>query len=446
MISSTARPESGPTFDPPLPRQRTPPLRPAPVIRRSTRRWAPALLAWALATSLPAGSGRGAADADEPRAGLSERPEERLNTDRRRAIERGCRWLTTTKQNEGGSFGDNKALVAATALSTLALLAEGSGYGRGPYGTNIKKAIDWLVNLVDPAKRERKNPPGYFYLGQDNSSKMHGQGYATLALACALGTVSTEPRNRDADRIRSALKLAVACCQDAQTVTGGWGYEPVYSTDHEGSVTVTIAQALRAARDAGILVGEEHVKQGLRYLRNSQKLVGRGPAITSAEDDGSFKYSLNMENSSYALTAAAVSSFNLFGEYAGSNKDTLYRIETAIKYIKRRLASTLRDDGRFYHYGHFYAAWAAWQTDGNDPGRAVGETWGDDASSDDIVRSRQFWAPWHRKMYPVLIQAQLDDGRWTPRTDLYAFGDLVPTAFAILTLAIPDELIPIFQR
>ena len=162
-------------------------------------------------------------------------------------------------------------------------------------------------------------------------------------------------------------------------------------------------------------------------------------------EDGSFKYSLNMENSSYALTAAAVSSFFLFGEYGG-NDDTKERLKRGIDYIKRRLASTLRDDGRFYHYGHFYAAWAAWQKDGDQPGPLVGETWGNDPSSNDIVHTKQFWGPWHSKIYPVLIEAQSDDGRWTPRSDVYAFGDLVPTTFAVLTLAIPDELLPIFQR
>lgn len=389
------------------------------------------------------GRGLGAVRADEPRTARAEGPEERLNAGRRRAIERGCRWIVTENRNAGGSFGPDKALVATTALSTLALLAQGSGIGRGPYGKQVAEAVEWLLKLVEEAPADSGFPVGYFHSSRDFNSKMHGQGYATLALASALGTA--DKYVIAPDRIRRVLRKAVACCEDGQTVTGGWGYDPSYSVDHEGSVTVTIAHALRAARDAGILVGEEHIKQGLRYLRNSQKLVGRGAAPTSEEDDGSFKYSLNTENSSYALTAAAISSLYLFGEYR-NNPDSIERIDRGVAYIKRRLASTLRDDGRFYHYGHFYAAWSAWQFDGQLPGRGPGETWGNDPSSSDIGRTKQFWGPWHSKIYPVLIDAQSADGRWTPRSDVYAFGDLVPTAFAILTLAIPDELIPIFQR
>lgn len=393
-----------------------------------------------LGAALPAGGPR-AACADESRAARAETVEQRLNAGRRRAIERGCRWLVD-KQHGGGSFGDDKALVAFTALSTLALLAEGSGIGRGPFGKEVAKAVEWLLQRVEE-KPPAGFPEGYFHAPRDNSSKMHGQGYATLALASALGTADRNVISPD--RIRKALKKAVACCENAQTVTGGWGYEPTPSVDHEGSVTVTVAHALRAARDAGVFVGQEHVKQGLQYLRNSQKLVGRGPATTSDEDDGSFKYSLNTEASSYALTAAAVSSIYLFGEYR-TTPDAIDRIDKGVRYIKRRLASTLRDDGRFYHYGHFYAAWAAWQYDGDKPATAPGETWGDDPSSSDIEHTKQFWGPWHAKMYPVLIAAQGADGSWTPRSDLYAFGDLVPTAFSVLTLAVPDELLPVFQR
>ena len=432
---------------PPL--RRHPPLRPddrvttlAPPPRRRVARTCFALAVLALTAA--GGPGARATRAGEPGAARTETPENRLNADRRRAIERGCAWIAT-RQVRGGSFGDNKTIVAVTALSALALLSEGSGMDRGPHGKAVESAIGWLVDLILPKEGQKPDASaitGYFRHTDDTSSKMHGQGYAMLALASALGTA----RGASAERIRRALKLAVACAENAQTTTGGWGYEPRASSEHEGSVTVTIAHGLRAARDAGLLVSDNVVKHGLDYLRNSQKLVGRGPQTTTEADDGSFKYSLNMETSSYALTAAAISSFILFGEY-GRDADSKDRIQRAIAYMKRKLSSTLRTDGRFFYYGHFYAAWAAWQFDGDQPARASGESWGDDPTSGDIERSKQFWGPWHAKMFRVLIDSQADDGRWTPRgEDVYGFGDLLPTAFAVLTLAVPDELLPILQR
>lgn len=412
---------------------------PSPLSLRTLALWT---VAGVLACGPAFDSGRRAACAGEPRAGRPESAESRLNALRRRAIRRGCAWIAAGENQEGWYGHDAKAAVAFTALSTLALMADGSGMGRGPYGKEVEKAVRWLTDRVlKPQPTTPPLPEGYFHFDNDLNSKMHGQGYATLALASALGTA----KDKNADEIRRALKLAVGCCQDSQAATGGWGYEPARAVDHEGSVTVTIAHALRAARDAGVLVSENVVRHGLDYLRNSQKLSGSGPASASPEDDGSFKYSLNTESSSYALTAAAISSFFLFGDY-GRDKASVDRIDRGIAYMKRKLGSTLRGDDRFFHYGHFYAAWSAWQKDGDQPEPLPGESWGDDPTSRDIEHTKQFWGPWHAKIYRVLIEDQSDDGSWSPRSDPYGFGSLVPTTFAVLTLAIPDELLPIFQR
>jgi hypothetical protein len=82
----------------------------------------------------------------------------------------------------------------------------------------------------------------------------------------------------------------------------------------------------------------------------------------------------------------------------------------------------------WFYYGNFYAAWAAWQLDG------------DDGPPDGL------WSTWRAKVLPVLLRQQRSDGSWNDDTDKFGFGDVLPTAFAVLTLAIPDELIPIFQR
>ena len=50
-------------------------------------------------------------------------------------------------------------------------------------------------------------------------------------------------------------------------------------------------------------------------------------------------------------------------------------------------------------------------------------------------------------MYPDLLSKQkAGDGAWSDSDDQFQFGDVLPTAFAVLTLAIPDEVLPIFQR
>jgi hypothetical protein len=387
----------------------TPPGRPPEARRRRG-----AVLALSL-VFLCAGGGREARAEDRPEAGTAR--DGALERARRSAIRNGCRYIKENQRSDGG-WGENKAVVAITSLCLLALMADGSTDGRGPYGAEVTKGLDFLLRLVDPNVDPDRipYPVGYFHHPQDNNSRMHGQGYATLAVATALGTSSGE-RYRD---LRAVLAKAVECIEGAQTGTGGFGYEPRGSADHEGSVTVTVAQGLRAARDAGLLVDYDVVKRGLRYLKRSQN------DAPGSEEDGSFRYSIYVPRSSYALTAAAVSSFFLYGEYADDPDRTIQR---GLDYMMRSL-DLVTQSREWWYYGNFYAAWTTWQKDGDRPDLPGG-----------------YWARWHRHVYPILIRDQrAGDGGWADPIDRFNFGDLLATAFAVLTLAIPDETLPVFQR
>jgi hypothetical protein len=367
------------------------------------------LVAALVGTVLPLAGGGRASFAGDPDA--ARRVEEALNHDRREAVRKGCRFIAG-RQQRGGQFGEDRAAVAYTALAALALMADGSGIDRGPHGEQVAKAVEYLLNRAQHGSP--RYPEGFFYVEQDNNSKMHGQGYATLALASALGSAKADT----AVRIRRTLRKAVLVCEKAQTGTGGWGYEPSPEGDHEGSVTVTVAQGLRAARDAGILVDHTVVRRGLGYLVRSQK------------DDGSFKYSISTDRSTYALTAAALSSFYLFGAY-GRDGDYREAIDRGLEYLRRTLPTAVRRPEWFF-YGHFYAAWAAWQRDGDEPD----------------PDGTGFWGPWHSTVYPVLLAKQAENGSWSEEEAVtrFDFGPLLATSFAVLTLAVPDEQIPIFQR
>ncbi len=415
-----------------LPSTSAPAARPARRARRCL--FAAVLLAAGLLPSpqpAHAGDGRPSWTAEQERT---------LNDGRRRAIRRGCDWIASRK-NPGGSFGEEKAIVALTALSTLALMAGGSSMNRGPHGEDVKRGIEFLVNLVEHPAKPEVWPDGFFYAPQDTTSKMHGQGYAMLALATALGSADKD----DAPRIKAVLESAARCAEGSQTGTGGWGYMPDRAIEHEGSVTVTVAQGLRAARDAGVHVSRDTVWRGLEYLRKSQR--NHPPGSAQEDWDGSFKYSISTDRSTYALTAAALSSFYLFGEY-GSRPEDKDRIDRGIRFLKRSLPRQMaRSENRLWHfYGHFYAAFTAWQRDGDEPGPLPGETWGDDPRSGDILRTEQLWGPWHVKVFPDYLRTQRQDGAWEDPTDPWAFGELLPTSFAVLTLSIPDEQIPLFQR
>lgn len=319
------------------------------------------------------------------------------------AIERGHDWLVS-RQGTTGAFDDvaSEYTVAVTAFACLSLMAGGHVPGRGEYGESVERGI---LYLIDRCRKE----DGYFWRHGD-SSRMHGHGFATLAIAQAYGMTDVHR-----EKIRRALVGAVRLSESAQTVEGGWGYEPGDSL-HEGSVTVGQLQALRAARDVGIVVDIGTIEKAREYLR------------LSANDDGSFKYRLDHAGgrSSFPLTAAGVASLQARGDYAAEEIER--GLDFMMEYIPPR-GSSDRYYTTFYYYGQFYAAQAMYH-----------------------ASDRNYWRRW----YPAMTQELMEEyykpvQEWNSRDKggywhKSRFGDVYATAVATLILQIPYKYLPIFQR
>ena len=125
-------------------------------------------------------------------------------------------------------------------------------------------------------------------------------------------------------------------------------------------------------------------------------------------------------------TAAAISSFFLYGRYTDDRDRTVTR---GLDFCMKSVGEVLKS-GHWYYYGNFYASWACWQKDGGE--------W--DPSSGG------YWARWQNMVIPHMLRQQRRNGSWLDVLDQFEFKEVLPTAFAVLTLAIPDEVIPLFQR
>src|SRR5262249_23714854 len=141
------------------------------------------------------------------------------------------------------------------------------------------------------------------------------------------------------------LELAAKYTRDAQTNRGGWGYVSAKdgSNFDEGSVTITQVQALRAARNAGVIVPGESIKDALKYLRDS------------TNEQGGVMYSLafggGRSEGRPALTAAAIACGFNAGDYQG---------DLVKKWLKNcQLYLSIPGDGRRMghdEYTHYYYA------------------------------------------------------------------------------------------
>lgn len=335
------------------------------------------------------------------------RPPDLHEAGRAEAIRRGLDYLARTQRRDG-SWGDpERGVIGITSLGVLAFLAQGNQEGLGPYsdfpgqGDVVRRAVDFLLKHSTATPRRGKRG-GFIFAENDADSRMHGHGYATQALVLIYGSGRADPaRERE---IKEKIRRAIEVIEESQTITGGWGYEPNPATMHEGSVTVTVVQALRLAADAGFVVDREVQERGLKYLRDSQK------------HDGSFKYSHMAETSTPALTGAALTAMHGFGEYYSR------AVDKGLDYLEKAYRQPQRIP--WPYYSHYYAAQAFYRAGGS------------------------HWDFWQRDVVPHILDDQRREGFWDDSIGAGSreHGRHHATAYSVLALSVDEGYLPIFQK
>lgn len=307
------------------------------------------------------------------------------------AIERGLGWLARS-QRDDGSIGDIDQRTATTALALLAFLSNGHTPDVGRHGLAVRRALDFLVAAV---------PPGG-YVGSTDGSRMYGQGIVTLALLEAMG-VEPDPARRA--RQRDAAERMVAVLLRAQAVAktpehaGGWRYEPD-AIDSDLSLSGWCLLSLRAAKNAGIGVPVEAVQRARAYVLRSFHPRQQGFAYTTGID------------ATASMTGVAVLALHLLD---GASLDETRAGERFL------FENPVTLETRYPHYAAYYATQAAYQ--------AGGSTWA------------AVWANTRRLLLPL----QQDDGGW-PAGSADEPGRVYTTSLAILSLSVPNQLLPTYQR
>jgi squalene cyclase len=338
----------------------------------------------------------------------------------REAVERGLAYLAKEQQadgswhakvgyklNEGYEYtASGRSHIGVTALAGMAFLAGGHLPGRGKYGPQIEKALDFVLSRV----RE----DGYITA---SGSRMYSHAFATLFLAEIYGMTHRE-------NVRRKLQEAVDFIVKSQNAQGGWRYEP-YAQESDMSIVVCQVLGLRAARNIGIRVPRSTVDRAARYVVDSAitERSARGfhaGRFTLGDDIGSFQYQREGgSRSSFPLTAAGVTALHGVGIYSDQ------AIERGFEFLVREHSRFnrhwgQREDGHyFFWYGHYYAVQAFY------------------------TRGDPYWRPYFEELRSVLLGMQEADGSFP---NSVGPGDVFGTAVGCLILEIPFRFLPIFQR
>ncbi len=327
--------------------------------------------------------------ASAPRVYAQEAPEHRVafvevTPQTRLAVQRGLAYLAEN-QAEDGSFGGTQFSkhVGITALACLAFMADGHLPGRGEYGPNVQRGLDFILNHATESG---------LLAAETSHGPMYGHGFATLFLGEVYGMTGD-------DRLRESLQKAVRLIVTTQNPEGGWRYQP-RPFDADISVTICQVMALRSARNAGLSVPKETIDRAIAYVRQCQN-----PA------DGGFKYMLNSGGSAFPRSAAGVAALY----YAGVYEDDA--LDKGLAYMERGTDNITFRAGGHYFYGHYYAAQAMFLAGGD------------------------HWRRWYPQVREQLIAHQLPDGSWNS-----GHGGAYGTSMSLLILQIPNRLLPIFQK
>ncbi len=331
-------------------------------------------------------------------------------------LARGLAWLARTQGPEGNWTSNDLGLVS-TAM--LAFLADGHLPGRGRYGENVQRAMDYVLRHAKPSGLLNISDPG---------RAMYNHGLSTFVLGQAYGMTGDPRLGPSLDR---ALKLiAQTQCGD-----GGWDYQAARQDHgHDLSLAVMQALALRSAVDSGLEVPPEVVDMAIKSVREHFTPEGCPGNANDAEQKkhpGQFTYT-PYQAGTPAMAAAGIVCMQEFGQYDDWRIGK--SLEKTIKNIDDRAKlNEAQPNGRAPFndaYTLYYVSQALYQVGGE---------------------------PW-RSHYPALrdylVKSQIREPNNPLRDGMWESGDRVSgrpgemyvTAVACFVLAIPNRYLPILQE
>jgi hypothetical protein len=338
------------------------------------------------------------------------------------AVDQGLAWLAGQQLEDGRFPRNDVAQPAVTAMAVMAFLSRGHFPEQGRYGTQLSKAIDFVL-----ATQRRRGefsllpvepPASHLTPGQTST---YNHAIAGLMLGEVYGMTSGER----SQRIEAALHRALVYHHEVQTRkkahpadNGGWryGYPDSPGAASDMSVTGWALMFLRSARNAEFNVPKQDFDNGLDFVERCFE------PDSQLHEKGIFRYRPAASDPSVppqitlANTSSALLSLMLGGRHDHPSVAIGVRWFLARDY-PRPWQNT------YFYLSTYYSSQATAQIGG--------EVW--NHVFPQIARS--------------LLEEQAKDGSWPPTVNAERkFGPVYATSLAVLALTPPYQLLPIYQR
>ena len=318
------------------------------------------------------------------------------------ALKKASDFLVSQQQDTGAIA--EKGVRPDVTMTSLAVLAMSSmGHQPAdptPEGRAMKKALEFVLK---PGQQE---PDGYY--GKTDGSRMYGHGIISLMLAEMLGMGGDERQDaaiRDHSRKAIELILRSQRLPKNEANRGGWRYTPD-AADSDMSVTCWQVMALRAARNAGMDVPKESIDLAVRYIKS---LYSSGERKGLA---GGFGYA--SKGTEISTTAEGLLALQVCGDYDS---------EEVKGASERLLQKGLKQGDKWFFYTAYYMAQGMYQ------------------------RGDKFATEGRRAIMDAVLPLQRADGSWEGEGgEERQGGKVYATALAVLSLAVKNHFLPIYQR
>ena len=337
---------------------------------------------------------------------------------------RGLEWLSKQQQADGSFKTPDDAQPGVTSFCVMAFLAQGESPD-GQYEQQLTKAVDYIIEQQKPngliATRAPSGVPiprGGAYTVSRNSAYNHA--ISALALSEIYGQCSLEQSKRVASVIEKAIvaTLEMQQWQGKQTSDiGGWRYLGKSGVnDSDLSVTGWQLMFLRSARNAGFDVPKESIDAAVKYVENcflKDKRYRAHAYLTG-----------NPKGISIAMAGAGVLAMAHAGKH--NSQQALDSGDWVLKhqfsnFDPRRPAYGGGRRSR-YLYGCVICSQAMFQLGG------------------------KYWEQYFPTMVKVMLGKQQNNGSWPPEKSERQYGQCYSTSLCILSLSVPNQMLPIFQR
>ncbi|MCA9213482.1 MAG: terpene cyclase/mutase family protein [Planctomycetales bacterium] len=330
------------------------------------------------------------------------------------STDKALAWLASGQRRTGnGSFAaPTSGQPGVTGLSVLAFLAKGHVPGGGKYGDELDAAIDYILSCQRSDGLIAGGPGGRDF---DGKTAIYNHAIAGLVLCQAYGMVD---RDRAAE-IEQVVPKALAFTRKRQTLPksypqekGGWRY--FYEGNPESDLSVTGWQMmfLRAAKNAGFDVPQEHIDEALKYVRSCWN-----------EREGVFYYMTTPGHQRWSrgMCGVGIISLTMAGEHQTpmAKKAGRFILQNSFRRYGDRVGSGER---------WFYSAYVCSQ--------AMSQLGG------------EYWERFYPSLVETLMATQRPDGSFPsePYSNDSQYGNACTTNFSVLAMTPPLQLLPLYQR